>query len=233
MVSQGTMASGAGTRRDEERLRVTRTTRARREAVALFVIAIGLVVGSVILRASAVRREEAMTLPPEPTAAAPRPPDRVAAADGAERPAPSAGDGLPATMPRTRAGKLRALRRAGVTPSRGPDGKPRIDAAPVIDALHAAGVHDGIGAFGKPGTDPPKEGVIVPEGLELPEGYVRHYQTTDDGEALPPILMFHPDYDFTDEAGNPIAVPLDRVVPRELVPPGIPVEMLHVPARRG
>jgi hypothetical protein len=136
-------------------------------------------------------------------------------------------------MPRTRGAKLRALRALGVTPERGPDGKRRLDAAPVIDALNRAGVHDGIAAFPPPGTDPPKAGVIVPDGVELPEGYVRHYQTTDDGQPLPPILMFHPDYTFTDEQGNPVAIPPDRVVPPELVPPGIPVQMLAIPARDG
>jgi hypothetical protein len=138
---------------------------------------------------------------------------------------------LPSTMPRSRGAKLRALRALGVTPERGPDGRRQLDAAPVIDALNRAGVHDGIAAFPKPGTDPPKSGVIVPDGWELPEGYVRHHQTTDDGEALPPILMFHPDYTFTDEHGNPIDVPADRVVPPELVPPGFPVQLLEIPAR--
>ena len=44
--------------------------------------------------------------------------------------------------------------------------------------------------------------------FELPEGYVRHYQSTDDGEQLPAILMFHPDYEFVDEQGQ--VVPLAR-----------------------
>src|SRR5262249_27335916 len=133
--------------------------------------------------------------------------------------------------PKTQAARLRALKRLGITPTPGPDGQPHIDAAPVIDALHAAGVHDGIAAFPPPGTNPPKSGIIVPDGIELPEGYLRHYQTTDDGQRLPPILMFHPDYDFVDGDGRPVAVPPDRVVPPELVPPGFPVEMLHVPER--
>jgi hypothetical protein len=117
------------------------------------------------------------------------------------------------TIPTTRGAKLRALRAVGIKPKLGADGKRHIDAAPVIDALHEAGVHDGIAAFPPPGTDPPKSGVIVPETWALPEGYVRHYQTTDDGKPLPPILMFHPDYEFADENGNPIVVPEDRVVP--------------------
>ena len=101
----------------------------------------------------------------------------------------------------------------------------------MIGALNAAGIHDGIAAFPPPGTDPPRSGVIVPDDWVLPEGYVRHYQTTDDGEPLPPILMFHPDYTFTDEQGNPIAIPPDRIVPPELVPPGLPVRMLELPAQ--
>ena len=111
------------------------------------------------------------------------------------------------------------------------DGIRVVRAAPVIGALNAAGIHDGIAAFPPPGTDPPRSGVIVPDDWVLPEGYVRHYQTTDDGELLPPILMFHPDYTFTDEQGNPIAIPPDRIVPPELVPPGLPVRMLELPAQ--
>jgi hypothetical protein len=133
-------------------------------------------------------------------------------------------------VPRSRGAKLRALRVLGVTPERGADGKRHLDAAPVIDALNRAGIHDGIAAFPPPGTDPPKSGVIVPDDYVLPEGYVRHHQTTDDGQPLPPILMFHPDYTFTDEQGNPIAVPEDRIVPPELVPPGFPIRQLEVPA---
>jgi hypothetical protein len=60
-----------------------------------------------------------------------------------------------------------------------------------------------------------------------PEGYVRHYQTTDDGRRLPPILMFHPDYEGVDAAGNPIALPEDRIVPPEMAPPGMPIERLE------
>ena len=40
----------------------------------------------------------------------------------------------------------------------------------------------GIALFPPLGTDPIKRGIVVPEGFELPPGYVRHYQTTDDGE---------------------------------------------------
>jgi hypothetical protein len=167
----------------------------------------------------------------EPAASEKRPAASVAA--NAENQAASTEPTMPSAMPRSRGAKLRALRALGVTPERGADGKRHLDAAPVIDALNRAGVHEGIAAFPPPGTDPPKTGVIVPDGVELPEGYVRHYQTTDDGQPLPPILMFHPDYTFTDEQGNPVAIPPDRVVPPELVPPGIPVQMLSIPARDG
>jgi hypothetical protein len=93
--------------------------------------------------------------------------------------------------------------------------------------LNAPGERAGLAAFPPPGTKPIKRGIIVPEGFELPEGYVRHYQTTDDGRRLPPILMFHPDYEGVDAAGNPIALPEDRIVPPEMVPPGMPVERLE------
>jgi hypothetical protein len=87
----------------------------------------------------------------------------------------------------------------------------------------------GIGLFPPRGTDPPKIGIVVPEGFELPEGYVRHYQVTDDGQPLPPILMFHPDYDWIDANGEHVEVSADGVVPPELAPPGMPIEMLELP----
>jgi len=87
----------------------------------------------------------------------------------------------------------------------------------------------GLAVFPPPGTKPIKRGIIVPDGVELPPGYVRHYQTTDDGRQLPPILMFHPDYHPVDEDGNPIPLPEDRVVPPGMAPPDIPIQMLEVP----
>ena len=93
--------------------------------------------------------------------------------------------------------------------------------------VNAPGERAGIAVFPPPGTKPIKRGIIVPDGFELPEGYVRHYQTTDDGRRLPPILMFHPDYEGVDAAGNPIALPEDRIVPPEMAPPGMPIERLE------
>jgi hypothetical protein len=85
-------------------------------------------------------------------------------------------------------------------------------------------------ALFRPGTKPLKQGLIVPEGYELPPGYVRHYQTTDDGQQLKAILMFHPDYQPVDANGQPIPLPENRVVPPELAPPGFPMDVLEVPA---
>lgn len=90
-------------------------------------------------------------------------------------------------------------------------------------------VASGIGLFPPPGTDPIKVGIVVPEDFELPEGYLRHYQVTDDGQDLEPILLFHPDYELLDDAGNPIPLPPDRVVPPELAPPGLPIRMVEIP----
>ncbi|NOT87529.1 MAG: hypothetical protein HOP03_05040 [Lysobacter sp.] len=102
-------------------------------------------------------------------------------------------------------------------------------AAEVIDELHKAGIHSGIGAFNPPGTSPPLIGLAVPEDFELPEGYVRHYQATDDGQRIEPILMYSPDFEFFDSAGRPIDIPADRVVPPGMAPPGLTSHRITVP----
>jgi hypothetical protein len=102
--------------------------------------------------------------------------------------------------------------------------------AEVIERLHQAGVHSGLGAFTPPGTRPPLVGLAVPEDFPLPEGYVRHYQATDDGQRIEPILMFSPDRVFVGAAGRPVEVPKDRVVPPELAPPGLPIRRIVIPA---
>jgi hypothetical protein len=58
---------------------------------------------------------------------------------------------------------------------------------------------------------------------------MRHYQTTDDGKQLAAILMFHPDFELVGDDGARVAMPADRVVPADLAPPGLPIEMLAVP----
>jgi uncharacterized cupredoxin-like copper-binding protein len=100
----------------------------------------------------------------------------------------------------------------------------------VITRLHEAGIYTGLGAFNPPGTNPPMVGLAVPENYELPEGYVRHYQATDDGQPIEAILMYSPDYDFYDGAGQRIDLPANRVVPTHLAPPGLPIRMITIPA---
>ncbi len=100
--------------------------------------------------------------------------------------------------------------------------------AELIEAMQASGVHTGIGAFNPPGTRPPLEGLAVPEDFELPEGYVRHHQTTDAGDPIEPILMFAPDFVLTDARGAPVAMPEDRVVTAELAPPGLPLRNVRI-----
>jgi hypothetical protein len=90
------------------------------------------------------------------------------------------------------------------------------------------GETSGIKLFPAMGTKPTKIGIVVPDDFELPEGYVRHFQAGEDGELLPAILLFHPDFEWVDDAGEPIPLPPDRVVPPELAPPGMPIEMLEV-----
>jgi hypothetical protein len=100
----------------------------------------------------------------------------------------------------------------------------------VIARLHQAGVHTGLGAFSPPGTRPLLVGLAVPEDFALPAGYVRHYQATDDGQRVEPILMFSPDVQILDAAGRPIAIAQNRVVPPELAPPGLPLRRIAIPA---
>ena len=100
----------------------------------------------------------------------------------------------------------------------------------VIERLHGAGVHTGLGAFSPPGTRPPLIGLAVPEDFVLPPGYVRHYQATDDGQRIEPILMFSPDRPGVDAANRPIELPKNGVVPPELAPPGLPIRRIVIPA---
>jgi hypothetical protein len=87
----------------------------------------------------------------------------------------------------------------------------------------------GMELFPPPGTKPVRRGIVVPEDFPLPEGFVRHHQVSDAGEPLPAILVFHPDYQFVDQDGEPIEIPQDRVVPPEYAPEGLPIEILELP----
>ena len=155
----------------------------------------------------------------------------------------------PATAPAAPAAPVAAASGTNVLPApsriprvRDPDGDQTPDIADfvnpgetptmgeVIDRLHQAGVHSGLGAFSPPGTRPPLVGLAVPEDFPLPDGYVRHYQATDDGQRIEPILMFAPDRPLVDAANRPITIPKDRVVPPELAPPGLPIRRIVIPA---
>lgn len=100
----------------------------------------------------------------------------------------------------------------------------------VIKRLHEAGVYTGLAAFNPPGTRPNLVGLAVPEDFPLPKGYVRHHQSTDDGQKVEPILMFAPDFQLLDAAKQPVAMPQDRIVPPELAPPGLPIRRIVIPA---
>ncbi|HJV02232.1 MAG TPA: hypothetical protein VJ752_16980 [Burkholderiaceae bacterium] len=102
----------------------------------------------------------------------------------------------------------------------------------VIERLHERGIFSGLGAFSPPGTRPPLVGLAVPEDFELPKGYVRHHQVTDDGQSIEAILMFAPDFQPVDANNQPVAMPKDRVVPPELAPPGLPLRRITIPAPR-
>jgi hypothetical protein len=108
-------------------------------------------------------------------------------------------------------------------------GDPEPTGAELIGALHDVGIRTGLGAFDPPGTSPPLEGLAVPEDFELPPGYARHHQFTDEGVAIEPILMFSPDFVLYDAQGRPLPMPLDRVVPPELAPPGLPLRRVRIP----
>lgn len=103
----------------------------------------------------------------------------------------------------------------------------------VIHALQARGMRSGLGAFPPPGTRPPLQGLAVPDDFPLPAGYVRHRQATDDGQPIPPILMFAPELDSVVVNGRRVPVPADRVVPPGLAPPGLPLRQVRIPPPLG
>jgi len=105
-----------------------------------------------------------------------------------------------------------------------------VDEAPTFEFSESPyGVPGGLAAFPPIGDQPLQRGIVVPDSFPVPEGFVKHYQVTDDGEQLQPILMFHPDYELLDENGEPIELPANRVVPPELAPEGLPIEILELP----
>jgi hypothetical protein len=108
-------------------------------------------------------------------------------------------------------------------------GDPEPTMREVIETLRELGIRTGLAAFNPPGTSPPLIGLAVPPDFELPPGYVRHHQVTDDGVPIEPILMFAPDVVVRDAEGRLIPLPEDRVVPPELAPPGLPIRRVTIP----
>jgi len=216
---------------DRDGVRVFETASRRRLDVRLAVVVVATVVvgaGAFVLRAASVPwkspgrvvepQSQADTGEPEVT--------RIAKLEKPVRPARN----LYAVHVDRRVG-FPNRESAGPVEGRNKD-QPEVDARDVILALRASGETGGIAAFPPPGSNPPKSGIVVPEDFALPEGYVRHYQATDDGQRLAAILMFSPDYQFVDSAGNPVPLPADLIVPPEMAPPGLPIRMLRVPKHR-
>jgi len=192
-------------------------------ALVTVVIGLGTVVGISLIRQGG---------PAKPAGEATRAPEPTSGGES-ER----AKDAMPppASVPRARAVRHETVPSptAGAAPAPAPSPARDVSAKEVIETLNAGGVHTGIAAFSPPGTKPVKRGVVVPDDFALPEGFVRHYQTTDDGKQLPAILTLHPDYDLVDARGERVALPEDRVVPPELVPAGLPVRILELPDGQG
>ncbi len=221
-----------GPRDDADGVRVVATSGVGR-VLRLFAVVAGAITVGAVLAIVAIR-----AFPPA------RPPDAVASGSAAE---PSG----PARVPAGRAVKgpappvvSPAALLAAADRVSGPDTHERVrelkkdkDAPPgILDMLQNVEIGEpgtGMEAFPPPGTKPLKRGIVVPDDYVLPPGYVRHYQTTDDGKQLPPVLMFHPDYQPVDKDGKPIPLPADRVVPPEMAPAGMPVKTLDLPAPRG
>lgn len=216
------------TKRRVDRDGVRIETSGVRGRVWLLAAAMGLIVVALLLLARPARHQTAdevgaapqrkLTSPALDTGHAPRPPDKP----------------LPAAV---------AVAAPVAPPRPGPEPTPvsaqAADPSGDGEALGEAPMFgtgapgEGIAVFPPPGTKPIKGGILVPENFELPPGYVRHYQATDDGQRVPAILMFHPDYHPVDAHGAPIRLPADRIVPTDMAPPGMPIEMLQPPENQG
>lgn len=180
--------------------------RGRRVVVAALVCTFALS----ILLAVKVIGEGSPQPRPAPERAAPAPDDAaLRAAPSLPRAAPAAAEAAPPPAPGSRSPGREE-------PPPQPDA--RQGAAPARNA-----------PLPRPGAKPVMRGLIVPDDFPLPPGYLRHYQATPDGEPLPPILMFHPDYQPVDASGRPVTMPDDFIVPPEMAPPGMPLRMLEPP----
>lgn len=164
--------------------------------------------------------------PPAP--AAPPPASRAVA----DAPVESRREDPPAKRSH-RARRIEPAPAAASAPAAGSE-EPRVDPPEREDPPFSIGPPGtGIALFPSRDTKPIKSGIVVPDDFELPEGYVRHFQANEDGELVAPILLFHPDYEIVDEAGEVMELPPDRVVPPEFAPEGLPIQMLEVPGAKG
>jgi len=203
-----------------------------RGRVWLLVAAMSLVVVALLLVAGPARHqrvdEVATTAQSKPAAPAP---DGRRAARLPDNPMPAA---VAVDEPRVRSGPAREPTPAAAQAAEPSDESAAAEGASGDAPMFGAGAPgEGIAVFPPPGTKPIKSGILVPEDFELPPGYVRHYQATDDGQRVPAILMFHPDYHPVDEHGAPIPLPADRIVPADMAPPGMPIEILQPPENQG
>jgi hypothetical protein len=209
--------SAAAPRRGDEAVRVVAANGVRK-SVWLVVAALALAAMALFAVALFSRGERGVGPAPEPPPVA-RP----------EAPPAAAGE-----EPRAPARSVRA-RRIPATPPDAPAS--RADESPAredpIVGFGPPGEKTGMALFPPMGSKPIKIGIVVPEEFEVPEGYVKHYQATEDGELLPAILLFHPDYEWVDETGAAIEMPADRVVPPSLAPPGLPIRLLEPPQAEG
>jgi len=203
-----------------------------RGRVWLLVAAMGLVVVALLLVAGPSRHqradEVATTVQSKPVVPASdgrravRPPDKpIPAAVAGDEPRAPSGPAREPTPASTQAAE------------RSDEGVPAGEASGEAPMFGTGAPGEGIAVFPPPGTKPIKSGILVPENFQLPPGYVRHYQATDDGQRVPAILMFHPDYHPVDEHGAPIPLPADRIVPADMAPPGMPIEILQPPENQG
>jgi hypothetical protein len=149
----------------------------------------------------------------------PRPPENTP---------PRASAPPPSTAPRPAQPTVRPEVQPVVQQTSATSPQPEPQQPPMTQDAEDTGPAEGIKLY-RPGTKPLKQGIIVPDDFEVPQGYMRHYQTTDDGQMQKPILMFHPDYKPVDSNGQPVELPANRVVPPELAPPGMPIDILELP----
>ncbi|MGH0038261.1 MAG: hypothetical protein ACQGVK_24785 [Myxococcota bacterium] len=188
-------------------------------------LTVPLLVGAVALALWGLRGLLNAYRPMEPpAAAAPAAPERPAAPPPVAEPA----DRAPQTTPVEK----RERPHDAVSPPL-PDEPPPPDLGPPPQRRRQLTVESGLGNVPAPGTKPLMEGVVVPDDYPLPEGFMRHYQVTDKGESLEPILRLHPDYELLDENGDPIPLGPGRIVPPEWVPGDMPVRKLEMPADGG